>query len=100
MSLSIQAKAESFFLSASYKRLYITAKTAKHIINDNEIIEDDKMLIKLVYPYEEEAIPQVREMIGKLVDKDPITFTVGTEFTDVKDNKGHTLKQFTVLEIK
>ena len=100
MTLSVQAKNESFFMSSYFKKVYITAKTTKHVINDNEIIEDDKMLIKLVYSFEEEDIAKARDLIGKLIDKNPITFIVETDFTDVKDNKGHTLKQFTVLEFK
>ena len=97
MSLTIKARVKSFYANFDYKKAYITAKTASAIINDNKIIEDKQMLIKL--EYELDGTEQSWETFGLLSKERNLAFTVKSEHEDTQSN-GYNVKQFTVLDIQ
>lgn len=117
MSIKFKAEIDSVWVSLTYEKVSITARTIDFIVFNNSVLEKEKMKIKL-------SINMAKAKCGPDADKSPATmnelatmhaffktmasvskknsqvlFTVSDQFTETRDNQGHRFKLFKVSEI-
>lgn len=111
MTLDIRADVDSIWVSGAYGKASITARTIGFIIKNNEVVEKEKMKIKLSvdlkqikiddgFDRDSTAVANFLITMAAAERKGArVTFTVDDSISNTSDNQGHQFKLFKVSEI-
>ena len=96
----LYCKVESSWISFKFKKVYFTAKLTKHLIHDNEVLEENGAKISVICSFDDPD--NLTNVFNNLITNTSQTvyFTVRTAFVDTLDRDGCHIKRFTATELK